>query len=457
MKFSCRLCENRFDNYDELKEHECCVEALTISSSIAKKYSATNSTAANMRDESNRNAEFTCDICFDIFKDKCELEIHLILHKTINSNSVTQNSSSVNSNCRQSDAERRKTCISNSDTELPVNGDHELLTNFPCGVCNIILCSAGELEIHKINHEAVTASESESHNKESQNVSSIHQASESIRTTGSSVSVFGDKNLASEQFICIVCKVVLPDAAELQKHETLHKLTSSHEPTKEASKTKTPVTCNIYTCSVCKKKFYNKVKLEGHLKFGHKDIVYCRICLEIFENEAEKLAHVKVHESKCKECGKIFAHLKYLGKHMRTTHVQRMKECDICHKMFRAGRLPSHKQRSHTMRTCEICGLEVLTGSLTIHKRTHYPKSYSCPTCKKTYKTAKALRNCKNRHTNNKPYKCDECEKAYFYQESLTVHKRLHTGEKPYVCKICSRSFYAQQILYKHLLSHERI
>jgi len=145
-----------------------------------------------------------------------------------------------------------------------------------------------------------------------------------------------------------------------------------------------------------------------------------------------------VAEVVCNECGREYATVAKLKKHMYCSHWyrrERNKKCDWpnCVKTF------------------------FDKSKLEEHKRTHTgEKPLKClePGCNKSFRKKSTLQAHKLVHSGEKPHQCLEpgCNKTFRQKIDLRVHKTTHTGEKPYRCSAanCGKAYTNPSTLSKH-------
>lgn len=82
-------------------------------------------------------------------------------------------------------------------------------------------------------------------------------------------------------------------------------------------------------------------------------------------------------------------------------------------------------------------------------------RSYSCPTCRKTFKRKVNLRAHLGTHVTTKVYECSKCEKKFHQEHLLSYHMASHTSGR-YKCFICGKRYRYKRNLIVHQRAHER-
>ena len=165
-----------------------------------------------------------------------------------------------------------------------------------------------------------------------------------------------------------------------------------------------------FGCDKCLFSSATKAQLEKHVSNHHMNII-CDLCgFEAMNQNSANHHRRAYHESPsepCPECGKMFAGISALKKHVAQTH------------------MPA--------KTCTLCGKQV--KNLKLHmKITHtedQDKPYQCEDCGKGFADKMMLKNHRiNMHIKSTPYQCRYgCDNRYNDKSNRNAHeKRRHGG-----------------------------
>jgi len=228
-----------------------------------------------------------------------------------------------------------------------------------------------------------------------------------------------------------------------------------------------------YQCTMCDKSYPNQHQLDGHVA-THAGIkpFQCKICDARFPNRTrlknhEMRIHSKDHPNKCEVCGKKYAYMQDLNKHMKSHEAKPKFPCNQCGKTFaRLCNFEAHVSlyidgvcHGEFPYICQECGRGFKkTQSLGRHLATHYEeRPYQCNNCGKAFKTNDNLLHHMRTHQNKadrKQFPCEVCGQSFLSREILKVHMLHHTGEKPFHCDQCSKQFCTKTELNSHMVTH---
>ena len=183
-------------------------------------------------------------------------------------------------------------------------------------------------------------------------------------------------------------------------------------------------------CDSCGKSFKTGDKLNRHVDAVHLQIkIQCDICGGEYKDlgiHKRRMHFVLIGNFPCSLCDKVFSK-RYLQKlHMKTTHQNTMKHCDICDKSFL--QLKKHMIRQHSgidqRRTCSICNKTFSENSNLLNhvSRVHSKRLIACEFC--DYKGMKSYvqRHARAVHFKSDKYFCNLCGFKSSYKENLKRH-----------------------------------
>ncbi|XP_041931174.1 zinc finger and SCAN domain-containing protein 12-like [Alosa sapidissima] len=105
---------------------------------------------------------------------------------------------------------------------------------------------------------------------------------------------------------------------------------------------------------------------------------------------------------------------------------------------------------------CPQCGrsfahMHVLKRHLVVHSGL---RPHACGFCGKRFSLRDSLRRHQRIHTGERPYGCQLCGKRFTQRTHLNIHLSVHTGIRPFTCAHCGRSFTQTHVLRRHMRVH---
>ena len=192
--------------------------------------------------------------------------------------------------------------------------------------------------------------------------------------------------------------------------------------------------CKNYICADCGKAFLMPSILKSHCDSVHKILkdFLCPTCGKEFNVESKLKRHLTVHEDQkrhqCSSCSKSYSLPKQLADHINYAHkFQKNYKCDICGKLF--------AKRSSEYKHIKIAH----------HGQDQGYKRYNCDheNCKKSFTEKSSLKlHIYTVHEGHKDYACNTCGKSFAQKSGLKTHFRgVHATYKDYKCYACGENF----------------
>lgn len=198
------------------------------------------------------------------------------------------------------------------------------------------------------------------------------------------------------------------------------------------------------SCRVCKKRFKSRSGLYYHLGSHGPQNLECQTCNKTFYNPNGLKQHLKTHEQNknfCPYCGKSFSKPYWLSRHVEVIHQHKRSsrfQCEVCGKRCSSkGFLISHlsTHSSTHQHECQKCGKGyAYMSSLKRHVKyfcsvdkqvnkieIKTPVELQCDVCKKEFSLPRLLKQHQRIHM-EPTYICDICGKKFKWKKCLTFH-----------------------------------
>nr|XP_018909451.1 PREDICTED: oocyte zinc finger protein XlCOF19-like [Bemisia tabaci] len=187
------------------------------------------------------------------------------------------------------------------------------------------------------------------------------------------------------------------------------------KPPKPPKPKKTPLECDI-----CKKKFWDKARLERHFK------VNCPL-VPGGKPRKQRVSHMSYQ---CPMCDFVSPIRTGFTKHLLIAHSDAKPfQCEMCGQGFKANR------------------------NLRLHQRVVHSEErpFQCDQCGDAFKLKSILKDHYNSiHNEARPFQCEFCEKNFKARNNYVAHRRIHLDERPYPCDLCSYASRESSQLTRH-------
>ncbi|XP_063371411.1 oocyte zinc finger protein XlCOF6-like isoform X2 [Cydia amplana] len=401
-QFSCEVCDQKFTEDSQLKEHE--LDEHNIYRGRRDDINAPNKNAERFKDDDENRKIYQCELCQKIYYSGNGLKSHMMIH----AGEKPHTCDVCQKKFRHKGHLKVHIQIHSQNRQYPFN----------CDVCD-----------KKFTLKSALVRHIRTHTGEKPHACEICKKQFALQTTLDSHMCF---HRGEKPFSCEICQKTFAFKYTLQKHRRFHSETRSQK--------------KSLTCEVCAKQFTLKRNLEKHL-LTHTDAINLPNCTR--------------EESFCCEiCGRRFRQKSYLARHLKGHTGVKPHACDVCDKRFtEKSSLKAHK-KIHTGEkeySCEICRKQFgLKATLKNHMIIHTgQKPHACRICNKQFSYKCALNvHLKSVHFRERPHVCHVCKKSFALISTLKIHLLSHTGMKPFSCHICGKAFAVRYALKKHLSTH---
>ena len=218
----------------------------------------------------------------------------------------------------------------------------------------------------------------------------------------------------------------------------------------EAEATAKAVRVKETPCVMCDKLFANRKQMMDHHRKQHRPkssskVFSCQTCDYECINQDKMRKHQKDFHGKnpdevtCHWCWKVYVSRKKLTEHHKTVHVNLKLKCHSCEKVF-----PNKDRRN-------------------VHiNRDHIQKRYTCEVCEKTFSNnANKKKHIEHSHGDVEPLKCTLCNYTCLYKSSLRYHVASIHSELPmekFSCPVCNETYTKKDTVRVHIQTvHERV
>lgn len=205
---------------------------------------------------------------------------------------------------------------------------------------------------------------------------------------------------------------------------------------------------NLFTCTVCRKKFAARSMLEMHKKSHSSMNFYMN------QTEGVSVGKVLVKKFKCQYCPNSYTRRDKLKIHMKSHFVgernNSMPEGSVESKQTNTSDAVPQSSKKCSCKYCEyVCDD---SAALWLHMLQQHSseKAYKCNKCGRGFSHLHAYSNHKKTH--NAKICCRVCEKPYSSSKALREHEyNKHSIQKaPHHCRLCTESFVTRSALLIH-------
>ena len=393
--YNCEYCQRDFASKMKLRVHNCIGELIKKCSVVA-----------------TREGHFKCTKCGKVLRQKQALRRHLVKHTDELACQLCGKQFGRTDDLFQHTLD----CVASA--ELSRNG------SIKCGMCMDEFNSPREFREHYRQH---------THPYKCADCGRFFKRLTKLNDHSCS------KELQGASLECHVCKKVLSNKMNLQRHALVH-------------------AGNNFMCEFCGMTF----KRGDYLK-DHKCVVDDSGAKARIKRTKDKEEVIHQVALVCSVCGKNFANVSNLNKHV-VTHGEKKEVCESCGKKFHLkASLRDHVLFVHEgglLLPCPVCDKQ-LKGRNSLHShilRFHpesrnrdAPPSFKCEQCGKVFHQSGNLRKHELCHSDQLTYKCSECDMQFKFPEQLRRHSLRHKFGTRHSCHLCDRRFVMEFELKNHI------
>ncbi|XP_002732411.1 uncharacterized protein LOC100379006 [Saccoglossus kowalevskii] len=465
LPYTCDICKRGFLLLRNLNEHmishgkgagcQCDVCGLFFRNSAAlgthKRTHTTDDPTSSMFDDRGSTVHlderFKCNICDKVFRLKCGVKNHLLVHSGDKPYKCSFCDKAYQSytNCHQHEIRYH-----GKPGVIPNNNERKKLSKtHTCDECDRGFCSEANLELHKKSHLE-------------QLPFSCHICKRGF-ILQHNLNEHMKKHDEKSQIQCDTCGKLFINFSALIAHQLTHK---GNEPQKcelcakefsslNALKIHTAVIHTNVGIKPPRRKPVRKPKLDADGNVIQKKVpilLKCELCTKSFKTETQMGIHLARHKGllpfECGECGKSFKYVNGLKVHKLKHTGEKPYKCEECGAAYQGmTHLKLHKKKFHGVDS---------KGSVITKVRKKMPKDYKCDLCGKAYSTVQSLEKHQLWHSGNFPFSCQECGRGFLLEYNYKEHLKIHRGELNQKCSKCDKAFCNFSALEAHTRSaHE--
>ncbi|XP_019849142.1 PREDICTED: histone H4 transcription factor-like [Amphimedon queenslandica] len=213
-----------------------------------------------------------------------------------------------------------------------------------------------------------------------------------------------------------------------------------------------PLDKSFYSSHLLFHAYHTFLKLKGGEFQVAKGLPECQMSKDLINTFPES------PEARMTCCSSTAKTLWNLTDHTRTHTHEKVTACNGCGLLFsNTTRLRDHLQRQATPSSqshfCSICKKAFLTERLLKEHIRKHINTIQCPHCAMTCTSDSALlRHITYRHSNSKPFSCPLCRKSFKTKYSLSDHLSTHR-EKSFSCfsSSCHYTCKSEKLLLQHM------